>query len=321
MKKNGPAGKQNYKQKNGPGFGDNRKKSGDNPRFKKANEPRTGEPAKKRYEDKAGNFGKKHSKDAPVEVYSEERHEDEKVILKGRHEVLQALKSEQSIETVFVNTTMKGPLLIELREMAKNRNIPFKELTGEVFKKKFGVDSQGVVAIAGAFDYCTLDELIESANKGAGILIALNCVEDARNLGAIVRTVEASGCDGIIIPKLRSAGMTEWAIRTAQGAASILPVARVTNLGDSIEKAKKAGFWAVGLDGSADKDYTSLRYSDKVILVAGGEDTGIGPRIKKVCDDVVAIPLKGKTSSLNVSVSTAVVLYEILRQKDFFKKV
>ncbi len=320
MRKNTPAGKQNFKKKNESSFGEGRKKVGEGRRHK-GNDSRSGEAFKPRHAEKSVDYRKKQTKDAPVDNYSDVREEDDKVILKGRHEVLQALKSEQTIETVFVNSTMKSPLLIELREMAKGRNIPFKELSGDVFKKKFGTDSQGVVAIGGAFDYCTLEELVNISNEGAGVIIALNCVEDARNLGAIVRTVEASGCDGIIIPKLRSAGMTEWAIRTAQGAASILPVARVTNLGDSIEKVKKAGFWAVGLDGDADKDYTSLRYSGKIVLIAGGEDTGIGPRIKKVCDDVVAIPLNGKTSSLNVSVSTAVVLYEILRQKDFFKKV
>lgn len=250
---------------------------------------------------------------------SEEGSTDQ-LILKGRHEVVQALESGQTIDSVVISTAVKGPVGKVVRELASKSQIPVKEMNPDLFERKFGEKSQGIVAVCGAFSYSTLEELSEKAAGGHGVLVALNHVEDARNLGAIVRTVEASGCSGVVIPKHRSAGMTEWAVRTAQGAASYLPVARVNNLGDALEQLKADGYWIVGLDGDSDKTYDQVVYSGKIVLVAGGEDAGLGERVRKVCDDVVAIPLSGKTPSLNVSVSTAVVLYEIIRQKHFFKK-
>lgn len=242
---------------------------------------------------------------------------DDKLILKGRHEVLQALESNQNLESIILSAGVRGPIGGTIRELASKAHIPVKEMNPELFGKKYGDKSQGVAAIAGAFEYCELSKLISIADKASGVIVALNCVEDARNLGAIVRTVEASGCAGVIIPKHRSAGMTEWAVRTAQGAASILPVARVNNLGDAIEELKQAGYWVYGLDGDGDKIYTEANYNGKVLLVAGGEDVGLGDRVKKNCDEIISIPLMGKTTSLNVSVSVAIALYEVLRQKNF----
>jgi len=250
---------------------------------------------------------------------SEEGSTDQ-LILKGRHEVVQALESGQTIDSVVISTAVKGPVGKIVRELASKSQIPVKEMNPDLFERKFGEKSQGIVAVCGAFSYSTLESLSEVGARGNGILVALNHVEDARNLGAIVRTVEASGCSGVLIPKHRSAGMTEWAVRTAQGAASYLPVARVNNMGDALDQLKADGYWIVGLDGDSEKTYDQVVYSGKIVLVAGGEDAGLGERVRKVCDDVVAIPLNGKTPSLNVSVSTAVVLYEIIRQKHFFKK-
>ena len=246
--------------------------------------------------------------------------ESEQLCLKGRHEVVQALESGQSLDAVYVSSAVRGPVVGQIRELASAASIPVKEMSPDLFEKKFGEKTQGIAALAAAFEYSSLEDLIERAEAGHKVLVALNQVEDARNLGAIVRTVECMGCDGVIIPKHRSAGMTEWAIRTAQGAASWLPVARVNNLGDALEALKEAGYWIAGLDGSGKKQVKDLNYADsKVVIVAGGEDAGLGDRVKKVCDDVVMIPMAGKTTSLNVSVSVAMAIYEILRQKNFFK--
>ena len=245
----------------------------------------------------------------------------DKLLIKGRHETIQALEAKQKIEIVYISDQVKGSFPEQILQLTSQLNIPVKTLNTETFKNKFGYDSQGVIAVAPPFEYCTLENLILHSAKNSGIIVALNKVEDPGNLGAIVRTVEASGCDGIIIPKHRAAGMTEGAIRTAQGAASTLPVVRVTNLTDAIDELKKNGYWAVGLDGEGKYNHTQIVYNEKIILVAGGENAGLGSRLEKACDDVVAIPLRGKTTSLNVSVSVAIGLYEILRQKDFLKKV
>ena len=280
--------------------------------------------------DRPKSFGSK--KDAPSRKPSDRRREFEKkieennaepdqLILKGRHEVVQALESGQNLDAVFISSAVRGPVVSQIREFASASSVPVKEMSPDLFERKFGEKTQGIAAIAGAFEYSSLEDLIERAEEGHQVLVALNQVEDARNLGAIVRTVECMGCDGVIIPKHRSAGMTEWAIRTAQGAAAWLPVARVNNLGDAIEELKKAGYWVAGLDGSGKRQVKDLNFKDtKVVLVAGGEDVGLGERVKKSCDDVVMIPMNGRTTSLNVSVSVAMALYEILRQKDFFTK-
>ncbi len=238
--------------------------------------------------------------------------------LKGRHEVIQALESGQSLKSIFISLSVKGVIISQIKELASKQNVPIKELSPDIFEKKFGEKTQGIAAEASEYEYTDFDELIKKAENGNQVIVALNQVEDARNLGAIVRTVEAMGCDGVIIPKHRSAGMTEWAIRTAQGAASWLSVARVNNLSDALEELKKHGYWVVGLDGSASKQLKDVMYDSKVVLVAGGEDVGLGDRVKKSCDDVVKIPMAGHTPSLNVSVSVAMALYEILRQKNFF---
>ena len=250
----------------------------------------------------------------------ENNSETEQLCLKGRHEVVQALESGQALDTVYISSAVRGPVLSRIRELASSAGIPVKEMSPDVFEIKFGEKTQGIAAISGVFEYSSLEALIEKADEGHQVLVALNQVEDARNLGAIVRTVECMGCDGVIVPKHRSAGMTEWAIRTAQGASAWLPVARVNNLGDALEKLKEAGYWITGLDGCGKCQVKSIDFKEtKVVLVAGGEDAGLGERVKKACDDVVHIPMNGKTTSLNVSVSVAMALYEILRQKNFFK--
>ena len=287
-------------------------------------EKKDGRPARPRFERPAPRqFKKEPDKTRTADAgETDQLHpagEDDRLILKGRHEVVQALESGQQLDSVVISTALKGPVGSVVRELASKAQIPVKEMNPDLFARKFGEKSQGIVAIGGTFSYCSLEEIAEKATAGRGILVALNHVEDARNLGAIVRTVEASGCSGVLIPKHRSASMTEWAVRTAQGAASYLPVARVNNIAEALEKLKEIGYWVVGLDGDAPKRYDEVVYSGRIVLVAGGEDAGLGERVRKICDDVVSIPLVGHTPSLNVSVSTAVALYEILRQKEFFK--
>ena len=274
---------------------------------------------RKSFNDKAIEKRSNNSFNRKKYASNKESNESEHLYLKGRHEVIQALESGQSLNAVYISLSVKGPITNQIKELASTKSVPVKELAPDIFEKKFGEKTQGVAADASEYKYTEFDELIKKAENGHQVIIALNQVEDARNLGAIVRTVEAIGCDGVIIPKHRSAGMTEWAIRTAQGASAWLPVSRVNNLSDALEELKDKGYWVVGLDGSATKELKEVKYDSKVVLVAGGEDAGLGDRVKKSCDDVVKIPMSGKTTSLNVSVSVAMAIYEILRQKNFFR--
>ena len=246
---------------------------------------------------------------------------EEELKIKGRHEVLAALvnRSNHKLHKVYLQAGTKGKIVAEIKQLASTLNIKVEELENEKFMELFGSKSQGVGAIASAFIYRELEELIDTALKGSQVLVALNRLEDPRNLGAIVRSAEAMGAAGIVIGKHRCAGMTEWAIKTSQGAGSIFPIARVTNMADAIEVVKAKGVWATGLEGGVEKKYCAVVYNGPTLLVAGGEDAGLGNRVKKACDELVSIPLKGKTTSLNVSVSTAIVLCEIARQKEFFQ--
>ncbi|MGM0599030.1 MAG: 23S rRNA (guanosine(2251)-2'-O)-methyltransferase RlmB [Candidatus Rifleibacteriota bacterium] len=247
---------------------------------------------------------------------------EEELKIKGRHEVLAAMvnRTNHKLHKVYIQSGAKGKIIDEIKKLASALNIKLEELENEKFIDLFGSKSQGVGAVASAFIYRELEEMIDLALEGSQVLVALNRLEDPRNLGAIVRTAEAIGAAGIIIGKHRCAGMTEWAIKTSQGAGSVFPVAKVTNMADAIEAIKARGFWATGLEGGVEKKYCDLRYNGPTLLVAGGEDAGLGNRVKKACDELVSIPLRGETTSLNVSVSTAIVLCEIARQKDFFSK-
>jgi len=244
--------------------------------------------------------------------------EEESMWVVGRHEVAALLKANRPIEAIVIAESAHGEAIREIREEAHRRRLKLQVVPVLAFRRIHGDDTQGVAAKTGAFEYVEFDALLDACEKKPeAVLVALNHVEDPRNLGAVVRTVEAAGASGIIIPRERAAAMTIGAIRTAQGAASHLPVAKVVNLGVAIENAKKRGFWVVGLDGEAPKRYDEVRYTGRVLLVAGGEDVGLGVRIGGACDERVSIPLCGKTPSLNVSVSTAIALFEILRQKGF----
>lgn len=241
--------------------------------------------------------------------------QDPPLTVRGRHEVLQLLRKSSVNCKIYISDSVHGEILSAIKSEAGKRKIYLQQLPGEIFRKRFGDKCQGICAVTEPFNYCDFQDLICRAKDNDSVIVALHGVEDPRNLGAIVRTVEACGGKGIIIPKHRSAGMTDWAVATAQGAAEILPVCRVTNLGNALELLKKENFWVVGLDGAASRKYYDVNYSGKTVIVAGGEDVGLGSRIADICDEVTCIPLPGKTPSLNVSVSVGIAVFEILRQK------
>ena len=235
--------------------------------------------------------------------------------------MLAALRAGTAIEQVLIQFGCRGPQIDAIIKAAKERQIKFQLVPSETFRRQVLGHAQGVAAKAGAFAYADFDGLLARAKEAPkAILVALSGVEDPRNLGAVVRTAEVAGALGVVIPLHRAAGMTEWAIRTSQGAALHLPVARVKNLGDALEQLKGLGFQIVGLDEEGEERYDRPRYSDRLVIVSGGEDAGLGERVAGVCDLRVNLPMLGKTPSLNVSVSTAVVLYEALRQQGFAGK-
>jgi 23S rRNA (guanosine2251-2'-O)-methyltransferase len=174
---------------------------------------------------------------------------------------------------------------------------------------------QGVVAVTSAKQYNDLNDVIEAKRGEYSLIIVLDGVEDPHNLGAILRTADAAGADGVVIPERRAASVTGTVTKTSAGASEHLPIAKVTNIARSIEELKDRNIWTVGLDEHGKQTYDALDYKMDCALVLGAEGKGLHDLVKKKCDFLVSIPMLGKVPSLNVSVAGAVVLYEIVRQR------
>ena len=174
---------------------------------------------------------------------------------------------------------------------------------------------QGIVAVTAAKAYNDLDDLLSERRGEHAFLVVLDGVEDPHNLGAIIRTAEGAGADGIVIPERRAAGVTGTVVKASAGASEYLPIARVTNAGRALEELKSHNVWTVGLDERGDKLYDELDYKMDCALVLGAEGHGLHEQIRKKCDFLVKIPMAGKVPSLNVSVAAAIVMYEVARQR------
>jgi 23S rRNA (guanosine2251-2'-O)-methyltransferase len=176
---------------------------------------------------------------------------------------------------------------------------------------------QGIIAITVAAEYAKLDAMLQiPAERGEmPLFLILDGVEDPRNLGAILRTAEVAGVHGVIVPERRAAGLTETVAKTAAGALEYVPVAKVVNIVNTIEEFKKNGIWVAGAEAGSDVTYWDADFARPTAVVLGGEDKGIRRLVRDHCDYIVSLPLLGKINSLNVSVATGILLYEILRQR------
>jgi len=174
---------------------------------------------------------------------------------------------------------------------------------------------QGVVAITSAKQYSEVDDVLAAKRGEHSLLVVLDGVEDPHNLGAILRTADAAGADGVVIPERRAAGVTATVAKVSAGASEHLPIAKVTNIARRLEELKSQNLWIVGLDERGSQSYDSLDYKMDCALVLGAEGKGLHDLVRKRCDFLVSIPMLGKVASLNVSVAAGVVLYEIVRQR------
>ncbi len=245
-------------------------------------------------------------------------------LLIGINPIIEKLKtSPEEISLILLARGNLRPILKLIQSDAQRLKITINYLEAkELDHLAQGGSHQGVLARVRAYPYASssqLDEIIASELSPDRILI-LDGITDPRNFGAILRTAEAVGVRHIIIPKDRSVGITPVVYKASAGAISHLRVYRVTNLRRAISSLKAKGFWIVGLDADAKQDYASQQYPKKLGIVLGSEGRGIRPLISNECDYLVRIPMKGKISSLNVSVAGAVLLYEVLRQHNSIDK-
>ena len=233
----------------------------------------------------------------------------------GRNAVIEAIKSGREIDKIMV---AKGATnLGKLYAMAKEAGIPVKEVAPvKIDELAAGANAQGVLAMAAAHKYATVDEIFALAEERGEPPFIIICdeLEDPHNLGAIIRTAECTGAHGVIIPKRRNASLT-WAVgKASAGAVEYVPVARVGNLASTIEDLKKRGVWVycADMDGSP---WCQVDFSGAVALVVGSEGSGVGRLIKEKSDFVLSLPMRGKITSLNASVASSIMMYEVARQR------
>ncbi len=221
------------------------------------------------------------------------------------------------LHRIYLLEGRRGRAVEEILRLAKARHVPVAFEAREELDRRAGSGRhQGAVGIASAKAYLSLEELLEKAHRhDSPLLLVLDGIEDPRNLGAIVRTAEAAGAQGVLLPTRRAVGLTATVARASAGAIEHLPIARVVNVAQTLERLKAANFWVYGLDAKGTHNYWEVDYRGPVALVVGGEGRGIRPLVAGQCDGLVRIPLRGNVQSLNASVAVAIVLYEVLRQR------
>jgi 23S rRNA (guanosine2251-2'-O)-methyltransferase len=242
--------------------------------------------------------------------------------LTGIHAVREALDANRPFDRIVIARGRQDSRVEQIVQLARKQNIPVRfEDRGQLDRLANSKDHQGVVALAAARSAATLEDILAAANHSAGhgskgLIVLLDGVEDPHNLGAVIRTALAAGAHGVVIPERRAAGLTDTVARASAGALAHLPVAKVTNLAQTMEELKEAGYWLIGLDERAEKSYTEADYTSPVGIVLGGEGQGLHDLTRKRCDFVVSLPTTGPVKSLNVSVAAGVVLFEALRQRN-----
>lgn len=239
-------------------------------------------------------------------------------IVYGIQPVLEALKAErQVVKRILVAEAHRNPTLRHLQQLAEERGIPIQsQLKDTLTRMVKNEHHQGVVGILADSLYASWEDLLRAITvKGRWVrVLILDGLEDPQNFGSLIRTAEACGVAGIIIPQDRAVGLTPAAIKSSAGAFVHIPIVRVTNLANRLDDLKKEGVWIVGADARGEKNLYDMGFDMNVGIVIGSEGKGIRPRVLSKCDFTVSIPMVGKVSSLNAAISGAVILFELFRQ-------
>ena len=235
--------------------------------------------------------------------------------IEGRNAVLEALKNGREIDYIYIKKGENEGSINKIIGKAKDMKIMIKVVDkNKLDEMSESKNHQGIIAVANEYRYFELEEILEQTREKAGFFLILDEIEDPHNLGAIIRSAEASGVDAIIIPKRRACQVNATVEKTAAGATSHIKIVRVTNLAQTIEKLKESGIWiySVDMDGA---DYTKTDLKGKIALVIGNEGKGIPRLVKEKRDFTVSIPMKGHINSLNASVAASILMFEAVRQR------
>lgn len=239
-------------------------------------------------------------------------------IITGRNSVTEALRAGRNLKKIYLLAGNASQPVQRIQELAADRDILVEEVPAAVLDKLAPHSRhQGVIAVAPPVQYADLIAVLAQAEKEQRVpfLVLVDGVEDVHNLGAIIRTAECAGVDAVLIPKRRSAPVNETVGKTSAGAVEYMPLVQIGNIAQTLKQLKKQGFWVIGADMDGSCDYYHSDLTAPVVLVIGSEGRGISHLVKETCDVIVSIPMFGHVNSLNASVAAALLMYEVVRQR------
>ena len=271
------------------------------------------------YKNKNDNFNDRRNKfDGHKDDFSERENQNEKDIIFGRNSVTEAIKAGRPLDSVLVARGERSGSVPKILADAKKADIPIKEVDRKKLDFLCGHGNhQGIIAMGAVKAYSSVDDIFALAEERdePPFIIVCDEIEDPHNLGAIIRTAEAAGAHGVIVPKRRSAPLSFAVSKTSAGAVEFMHVARVTNIPQTLDELKERGVWVYCADMDGETFYNA-NLKGAVALVIGSEGKGVGRLVKEKCDVVLSMPMKGKINSLNASVAAGVLMYEISKQRD-----
>lgn len=239
-------------------------------------------------------------------------------LITGKNPLLQAIKSGRTIHKVFISERINRQTERELRRLLKGKPVPIQKVPRQKLDELTTGKHQGIAAFVANYTYVSVEEILKRAEAANELpfLIILDELEDPHNLGAILRTADAAGVHGVIIPERRAVGLTETVAKASAGAIEHVPVARVTNIVRTMEQLKDEHIWVVGTDEKGPDDYRTLDGETALAVVIGNEGRGISRLVKENCDWLVHIPMQGSIPSLNASVAASLLMFEIFRKRN-----
>ena len=238
--------------------------------------------------------------------------------VEGRNAVLELLESDRDINKIYISDGEKHGSINKIIALAKEKKIIINEVSkAKINQMAQTENNQGVIAIVPPFNYCEIEDILEVAKnkKEKPFIIILDGIEDPHNLGSIIRTAETAGVHGIIIPKRRAVAVNSTVSKVSAGAVEHIKIARVNNINETINYLKENDIWIYGTDMNTDKYYYDEDFTGSIAIVIGSEGFGMSRLVKENCDFLVKIPMKGKITSLNASVSAGIVIYEAVKQR------
>lgn len=240
-------------------------------------------------------------------------------IIFGRHPVQEALLAGRPLQKIFLAQGLKDPVFDGISRLAEEKGVPVQRRDKQSLDRLApGMNHQGIAAMAAPFAYAVLDDLFKAAaiKKEDPFFLVLDHLQDPHNFGALLRTAEAVGVQGAIIPEHRAVGVTTGVYKASAGAVENIPVVKVTNLARTLTELKERGVWVMGADMEGEQIFSQANLKGPLALVLGGEGRGISRLVREKCDFRVRLPMQGKTGSLNVSVAGGILMYEVYRQRN-----